>query len=113
MIRKNLFVVLCFLFPTFSSIAQVQEKHPDSYYANSHVTGIGTKTIVYHLDKALSPQLEQACQDYLSNYPRITQAVVSSNSITMEFNENIVSNEMIYLFIQRLEMNYIYKPKKS
>lgn len=113
LVKTGVFLFLCLLFPSVKSFAQAQEKHPDSYYANTHVSGVGTTTIIYHLDNALTPQLAQACQDYLSTYPRIAHASVSNNAITMEFNENIVSNEMIYLFIQRLEMNYIYKPKKS
>lgn len=112
-VKTPLFLLLFSLFSSVHVFSQAQEKHPDSYYANSHVTGIGTSTIVYHLDNALSAQVAQDCQTYLSNYPRIAHAIVNSSSIILEFNEPITTNEQIYLFIQRLEMNYIYKQKKS
>ena len=99
------------LFPSFQVFSQAQEKHPDSYYVNSHISGIVTNTIVYSLDKPLPEESKQACQNYLSNYGRINLATISDSAITMVFNNQVISNEQIYLFIQRLEMNYIYKHK--
>jgi hypothetical protein len=112
MIRTNLFVVLCFLFPTFSSIAQVQEKHPDSYYANTHITGIGTNSIVYHLDNPIDSKILQACSDYIAGYKHVVKFEITSTAINMLFAEP-VSNEQIYLFIQRLEMNFLNRQRKS
>lgn len=119
LMKRNFIKSCCYittilsLFSGSISYGQQLEKHDDSAFVNQHVTGVGTTTIVYHLDHPMSDDSRQACLEYLNNYPRILSASVSSSSVTMEFAEQIVSNEMIYLFIQRLEMNYIRKPKQS
>lgn len=113
---KNHFInCLCFtttlsLFSAFNSYGQQLEKHDDGVYVNSHVTGVGSSTIVYHLTSPLETTLLDELRVYLESMNAITHVEVNGLDISIEFKEP-TTNEMIYLFIQRMEMLYIYKPK--
>ncbi|WP_294679249.1 hypothetical protein [uncultured Fluviicola sp.] len=98
---------LSFAFPSYS---QQVEKHEDAVYANPHVTGVGSPTIVYHLTSALAATVLDELTIYLESMNAITQVEVNGLDISIEFKEP-TTNEMIYLFIQRMEMLYINKPK--
>lgn len=112
LVTTKLLAVSLFLFPEFIAFSQVSEKHPDSFYANSHVAGVGTKSIVYHLDKPIDSKLVSACSDYITKNKHVITHEISDSEIKMEFQE-VTSNEMIYYFIQRLEMYFIYNPRKT
>ena len=113
---KNRFInCLCFtttlsLSLAFASYGQQVEKHEDAVYANPHVTGVGSPTIVYHLTSALPTTVADELTVYLESMNAITHAEVNGFDITIDFKES-TTNEMIYLFIQRMEMLYINKPK--
>ncbi len=113
---KNRFInCLCFtttlsLSFAFVSYGQQVEKHEDAVYANPHVTGVGSPTIVYHLTSALETTVMDELIVYLESMNAITDVEVNGLDISIEFKEP-TNNEMIYLFIQRMEMLYINKPK--
>lgn len=113
---KNRFInCLCItttlsLFFAFTSYGQQIEKHEDGVYSNPHVTGVGSPTIVYHLTTALETTVADELTIYLESMNAITNVEVNGLDISISFKEP-TTNEMIYLFIQRMEMLYIHKPK--
>lgn len=113
---KNHFInCLCFtttlsLFFASASYGQQLEKHEDAVYANPYITGVGSPTVVYHLTTALETTVIDELTIYLESMNAITDVEVNGLDISIAFKEP-TTHEMIYLFIQRMEMLYIYKPK--
>lgn len=115
--KKTFINCLCFtttlsLFSAFNSYGQQIEKHEDGVYSNPHVTGVGSPTIVYHLTSSLETTILDELENYLESMNAITQVEVSGLDISIEFKES-TTNEMIYLFIQRMEMLYINRNPKT
>ena len=100
------------LFSAFNCFGQQIEKHEDSEYINPHVTGVGSSTIVYHLTASLSTNLLNELENYLESMNAITEVEVNGLDISIQFKE-ATTNQMIYPFIQRMEMLYINKNPKT
>lgn len=100
------------LFHGFNSYGQQFEKHDDSVYVNPHVTGVGTPMVVYHLTTPLETTILDELEIYLESLNAITDVQVNGLDISIQFKEN-TTHEMIYLFIQRMEMLYIYRNPKT
>lgn len=99
-------------FPGFVSFGQQHEKHEDIVFSNSQVTGVGTPTITYHLIHKLDPQVGVELKNYLTAMNAIVDVQVKDLEVIIQFKEN-TTHEMIYLFIQRMEMLYIYRNTKT
>lgn len=113
--KKHFINCLCFtttlsLFSAFTSFGQQLEKHEDGVYLNPHVSGVGSPTIVYHLDAPLATTVLDELEIYLESMNAITGVAIAGQDISITFKE-ATTHEMIYLFIQRMEMLYINKPK--
>lgn len=100
------------LFHGFNSYGQQFEKHHDSVYVNQHVTGVGTPTVVYHLTTSLETTILDELEIYLESLNAILDVQVNGLDISIQFKEN-TTHEMIYLFIQRMEMLYVYRNPKT
>jgi hypothetical protein len=100
------------LFSAFNGYGQQIEKHEDGVYSNSNVSGVGSSTIVYHLTAPLETNILDELENYLESMNAITQVDVSGLDISIQFKEP-TTNEMIYLFIQRMEMLYINRNPKT
>lgn len=94
------------------SYGQHLEKHEDIVYANPNVTGVGSSTIVYHLQAPLETNVLADIENYLKSFKAITQVGIKEQDISIGF-KGATTNEMIYHIIQRMEMLYIYKNPKS
>lgn len=101
-----------FLFSAFSGYGQQLEKHEDSDYANPQVTGVGSSTIVYHLTSSLETTILAELENYLESMNAITQVDINGLDIAIQFKQT-TTNELIYPFIQRMEMLYIYRNPKT
>ncbi len=115
--KKNFINCLFFtttlsLFSVFSSFGQQLEKHEDADYTNQHVSGVGSPTIVYHLTAPLETTVLGELENYLESMNAITQVDVNGLDISIEFKEP-TTNELIYPFIQRMELLYIYRNPKT
>lgn len=115
--NRNFINCLCItttlsLFSAFNSFGQQLERHEDGVYSNQHVSGVGTSTIVYHLTSALETTILDELENYLESMNAITQVDVTGSDISIQFKES-TTNEMIYPFIQRMEMLYIYRNPKT
>nr|WP_294860823.1 hypothetical protein [uncultured Fluviicola sp.] len=114
---KNRFINCLYITTTLSLISalnsygQQVERHEDSVYANSHVSGVGSPTVVYHLASSLETTILDELENYLESMNAITQVDINGLDISIHFKES-TTNEMIYLFIQRIEMLYINKNPK-
>ncbi|MNE43959.1 hypothetical protein D3C87_00370 [compost metagenome] len=100
------------LFHGFNSYGQQFEKHHDSVYVNQHVTGVGTPTVVYHLTTPLGTTILDELEIYLESMNAINDVQINGLDISIQFKEN-TTHEMIYLFIQRMEMLYVYRNPKT
>lgn len=100
------------LFSGSISYGQQLEKHDDHVFVNQHVTGVGTPIIVYRLTDPVEPKILDELTVYLKNMNAIRDVRIDGSDIAIQFKEN-TTNEMIYLFIQRMEMLYIYRNPKS
>jgi hypothetical protein len=106
------FTAAFFLFSTFTVSGQQFERHEDNVYANPNVSGVGTSTVVYHLATQLETNVLGELEVYMESFDAITQVDINGQDISIKFKE-ITTNQMIYLFIQRMEMLYIYRNPKS
>jgi hypothetical protein len=106
------FTAAFFFFSTLTVYGQQFEKHEDNAYVNPNVTGVGTPVIVYHLTAPLETKVLAELKDYMDSFEGITRVDTEGNQITLHFKQ-ATTNEMIYLFIQRMEMLYIYRNSKS
>jgi len=106
------FTAAFFLFSTIAAYGQQFEKHEDNVYANPNVTGVGSPTIVYHLSSPLETKVLDELKNYLESMEAITQVDINGQDVSIRFKQ-ATTNEMIYLFIQRMEMLYVYKNLKS
>lgn len=115
--KRNFINCLCItttlsLFSAFHSYGQQLDRHDDSVYQNQHVTGVGTSTVVYHLKDLLKTNTSVELENYLESMNAITQVDIQGLDIFIQFKE-ATTNEMIYPFIQRMEMLYINKNSKT
>lgn len=115
--NKNFINCLCItttlsLISAFNSYGQQIERHDDNVYSNQHVSGVGSSIIVYHLTTSLETNILDELENYLESMNAITQVDVNGLDISIQFKE-ATTNEMIYLFIQRMEMLYIYRNPKT
>jgi hypothetical protein len=67
---------------------------------------------VYHLSEPLKANVSGELENYLESMNAITQVEINGLDISIQFKE-ITTHEMIYLFIQRMEMIYISKNQKA
>jgi hypothetical protein len=100
------------LFSAFTSYGQQFERHDDSAFSNPHISGVGSSTIVYHLTASLETNIIDELENYLESMNAITQVDIAGLDISIQFKES-TTNEMIYLFIQRMEMLYINRNPKT
>lgn len=117
LMNKNFINCLCItttlsLFSAFTSYGQQIERHEDAVYSNQHVSGIGSSVIVYHLTSALETNILDELENYLESMNAITQVDVNGLEISIHFKES-TTNEMVYPFIQRMEMLYIHRNPKT
>lgn len=115
--KKNFINCLCFtttlsLFSALNSFGQQLERHDDGVYLNPHISGVGSPTVVYHLSSSIETTVLSELEIYLESMNAITQVNVTGPDIFIEFREP-TTNEMIYPFIQRMEMLYIYRNPKN
>ncbi len=115
--NRNFIICLCFttalfLFPAFSSYGQQVETHEDHSYANPNVSGVGSNTVVYHLNTPLKTNVLDELKNYMESLNAITKVEINGQDISIRFKE-ATTHQMIYLFIQRMEMYYIYKNQTS
>ncbi len=101
-----------FLFFEIAAYGQWLERHEDNVYSNPNVSGVGTPTIVYHLTSPLQTTVLADLENYMESLDAITQVDVNGLDISIRFKE-ATTNQMIHLFIQRMEMLYIHKNQKS
>ena len=106
--NRNFIVCLCvtiafFLFPAFSSYGQQVETHEDHFYANPNVSGVGSNTIVYHLNTQLKTDVLDELKNYMESLNAVTKVEINGQDISIGFKE-ATTHQMIYLFIQRMEM---------
>lgn len=100
------------LFSAFSSFGQQFERHEDAIYSNQHVSGVGSPIVVYHLTAPLETAILGELEHYLESMNAITHVDINGQDISIEFKEP-TTNEMIYPFIQRMELLYIYRNPKT
>jgi hypothetical protein len=101
-----------FLFSAIAAHGQQFEKHEDIAYSNPNVSGVGSSTIVYHLASPLETNVLAELKNYMESLEAITAVEINGSDISIRFKQ-ATTNQMIYLFIQRMEMLYIYKNSKS
>lgn len=105
------FASLLSLFPGINGFAQQHEKHEDIVFSHPQVTGVGTPTVTYHLTKKLDPQIGEELKNYFSGLNAIVAVQLKEMEVVLQFKEN-TTHEMISLYINRLEMNFVYKQKQ-
>lgn len=115
--NKNFINCLCFastlhLFSAFSVYGQQFDRHEDHAYVNPNISGVGSSTVVYHLNTPLKTDVLVELKNYLESMHAITQVEINGQDISIQFKE-ATSNQMIYPFIQRMEMLYIYRNPQS
>lgn len=106
------FTAAFFLFSVFAAYGQQSETHEDHTYINPNVSGVGSPTIVYHLNSPLETTVLAELETYMESLNPITQVDINGNDISITFKQP-TTHQMIYLFIQRMEMLYVYKNPKS
>lgn len=106
------FTAASFLFFAITAYGQQSERHEDNVYVNPNVSGVGSAIIVYHLTSPLETTILADLENYMESLDAITQVDVNGQDISIRFKE-ATTNQMIYLFIQRMEMLYIYRNQKS
>lgn len=105
------FTTALFFFSGFTAYSQQSEAHEDHEYANPNVSGVGSSNIVYHLNSPLETNVLAELETYMESLDAITQVDINGQDISIQFKE-ATTNHMIYPFIQRMEMLYIYKKSK-
>lgn len=106
------FTTALFFFSAFTAYSQQSQTHEDHEYANPNVSGVGSSTIVYHLNQPLETTILADLEAYMESLEAITQVDVNGQDISIQF-KHATTHQMIYLFIQRMEMLYIYKNSKT
>lgn len=106
------FTAAFFFFSTFSVYGQQSERHEDNVYANPNISGVGSSTVVYHLSYPLETTVLNELENYMESLDAITQVDVNGQDISIQF-KHATTHQMIYLFIQRMEMLYVYKNSKT
>jgi hypothetical protein len=106
------FTAAFFLFSGFTAYGQQFERHEDNVYANPNVSGVGSSTVVYHLNSPLETTILAELENYMESLNAITQVDVNGQDISIQF-KHATTHQMIYLFIQRMEMLYVYKNSKT
>ncbi len=115
--NKNFINCLCFttalfFFSGFTAYSQQSETHDDHEYANPNVSGVGSSTIVYHLNSPLETNVLAELESYMESLNAVAQVDVNGQDISIQF-KHITTHQNIHLFIERMEMLYIYKNSKS
>lgn len=106
------FTAAFFLFSAIAAYGQQSERHEDHVYINPNVSGVGTPIVVYHLNTSLETNILADLENYMESLEAITQVDINGPDISIQFKE-ATTNQMIYPFIQRMEMLYIYRNPKS
>jgi hypothetical protein len=106
------FTAALFFFSAITAYSQQSETHEDHAYANPNVSGVGSSTIVYHLNSPLETNVLAELETYMESLNAITQVDINGTDISIQF-KHATTHQMIYLFIQRMEMLYIYKNSKT
>lgn len=106
------FTAALFFFSAFTAYSQQSETHGDHGYANPNVTGVGSSTIVYHLNSPLETNVLAELETYMESLNAISQVDINGQDISIQF-KHITTHESIYLFIQRMEMLYVYKNSQT
>ncbi|MGV3609764.1 MAG: hypothetical protein ACO1N0_02370 [Fluviicola sp.] len=106
------FTAALFLFSGFSAYSQQLEAHEDHVYANPNVSGVGTQTVVYHLNSPLETTILSELESYMESLNAIAGVDIIGQDISIQF-KHITSHQSIRLFIERMEMLYIYKNSKT
>ena len=106
------FTAALFLFSGFSAYSQQLESHEDHVYANPNVSGVGTQTVVYHLNSPLETTILAELESYMESLNAIAGVDIIGQDISIQF-KHITSHQSIRLFIERMEMLYIYKNSKT
>jgi hypothetical protein len=101
-----------FLFSALTVYGQQSERHEDNVYANPNVSGVGSSKVVYHLNFQLETTVLDELKIYMESLSAITHVDINGQDISIQFKE-ATTNQMIYLFIQRMEMLYIYRNSNS
>ena len=81
----------------------------DEYTPRENITGIGTKTVVYHVLPDYQVKNAQDIETYLERMNGVDDAEITNNSITIHFDQIIRGQEINALF-ERVEMYYIQSP---
>ena len=106
------FTAALFLFSGFSAYGQQLEAHEDHVYANPNVSGVGTSTVVYHLNSPLETNVLAELETYMESLNAVAQVDINGPDISIQF-KHITSHQSIRLFIERMEMLYVYKNSKT
>lgn len=106
------FTAALFFFSAFTAYGQQIETHADIDYANPNVSGVGSATVVYHLKSPLETTVLAELENYMESLNAIAGVDINGSDISITFKE-ATTHKMIYLFIQRMEMYYIYKNPKA
>ncbi|WP_343634284.1 hypothetical protein [Fluviicola sp.] len=106
------FTAAFFLFSVFAAYGQQFEKHDDIVYANPNITGVGSDVVVYHLKSPLETATLNELENYMESLNAITQVDINGSDISIRF-KGATTHQMIYPFIQRMELLYIYRNPKS
>ncbi|TSJ45838.1 hypothetical protein [Fluviicola chungangensis] len=106
------FTAAFFLFSAITAYGQQSETHEDHVYANPNISGVGSSTIIYHLKSPLETTVLAELENYMESLNAITQVDINGLDISIQF-KGATTNQMIFPFIQRMEMLYIYRNPKS
>jgi hypothetical protein len=106
------FTAAFFFFSAFTAYGQQSEKQIDTDYINPNISGVGSATVVYHLKSPLETTVLAELENYMESLDAITGVDINGSDISITFKE-ATTHKMIYLFIQRMEMYYIYKHSKT
>nr|WP_294862400.1 hypothetical protein [uncultured Fluviicola sp.] len=106
------FTAAFFFFSANTAYSQQVEKHEDHVNVNPNISGLGTSTVVYHLSSPLETEVLVDLKNYMESFKAITQVDINGQDISIQFKE-AVTYQTIHLFIERMEMLYIYKNSKT
>jgi hypothetical protein len=106
------FTAALFFFSGFSAYSQQLEAHEDHVYVNPNVSGVGTSTVIYHLNAPLETNVLAELESYMESLNAIDQVDINGQDISIQF-KHITTHQSIRLFIERMEMLYIYKNSKT
>ena len=106
------FTAALFFLSAFTAYSQQLEGHEDHVHINPNVSGVGSSTIVYHLNSPLETKVLAELETYMESLNAIAQVDINGPDISIQF-KHVTTHESIRLFIERMEMLYIYKNSKT